>query len=195
MGTHPIFESDFDCLTEARKCQWRHPRAPMTVNHNCRVRGDPTGRCTQTTQICLAPLLTIGNRPKHKPWIRQQIKSWLSCLSAQFVTITSFLLLCSVLQVILYAEHVGQNYRAARLAVANLNGFAIWRWRKWRLQFTFLANIPQTAAQMHFYIKTKLNMKNNANFVRILALVQEHRVNGQEILTKLWITYSHNTSL
>ena len=30
---------------------------------------EPLIRCTQTTQIFLAPLLTIGNRLRHKPWM------------------------------------------------------------------------------------------------------------------------------
>merc|ERR1712131_217505 len=78
MGTHPIFESDFDCLTE-RKCQQETLRLANQHQHstlklwsmgNSRTFNSPTTRANMLFSSSIHLTLPLSVRPKSLPFPR-----------------------------------------------------------------------------------------------------------------------------
>merc|ERR1712110_729229 len=143
MGTHPIFESDFDCLTGWTN-KWRLPRA--SPSESSRARGDVRNRFnTSLPHKIIAILLSHFRDRRHRvircQWIRLQIRSWQHYSNVQFVSIMFCLLSCSVRLVIWSVLSADPNYRYVRHAVVQRHRFEIWQWKRWRRLFTFLVDI------------------------------------------------------
>merc|ERR1712137_665667 len=74
MGTHPIFESDFDCLTE-RKYEQSCPRRPKTCRSSCRQTTlrlccQPRYRYRRQIHWCRCWYRNSFRLPHH--WLRQK---------------------------------------------------------------------------------------------------------------------------
>jgi|ERR1712227_410565 len=174
MGTHPIFESDFDCLTEWIN-RWRHPRA--SPSGSLGVRGSETTRPGRST---IDPANTV---PRHRGdrTPQRRIKSWRNCLNVQYASTTSYHQLCSAMQVIWSVKIASQNSRIALHAVVKHPQFEIWPWKKSRLQSTFRVNTTQAAAIKVSYTTRRPRTKKHANLDRITVPVRGRAANGREI--------------